>query len=193
VRPPRVLALLLCVSTLALAAFGCGGGGGASYSGTKPAVWAATVCGALAAWAQGLQTDGQQLSADLAGATDIRVVKAKFVTFLEGAETSSGTMVAAISGAGAPAVKDGAAIQQQLVSGLRAAQASFKRAIARARKLSTTDPQSFSTSVAALGRDVQAELTATGERFQEIGDKYDDKSLNKATSNEPSCQKLKSA
>jgi hypothetical protein len=193
VRPLRALALLLCVSTIAVAASGCGGGGGASYSGTKPDAWAATVCGALTAWAQGLQADSRQLSADLSGATDINVVKAKFVSFLEGAESSSGTMVAKVKGAGAPAVKDGAAIQQQLVSGLQAAQASFKRAIGRAKKLSTTDPRAFSKDVAALGKDVQTELNATGEKFQTIGDKYDDKTLNEATSDEPSCQNLKNS
>lgn len=192
-RPLRVLALLLCASTLALAASGCGGGSGTSYSGAKPDVWAATVCGALADWAQGLQADSKQLGSDLSGATDINVVKTKFVAFLENAERSSGTMVTKIKGAGPPAVKDGAAIQQQLVSGLEGAQTSFKRAVARAKKLSTSDPQAFSTGVAALGKDVETELTATGEKFNTLGDKYDDKSLNQATSNEASCSKISSS
>ncbi len=185
----RGLALLLCVSLLAVAASGCGGGG-KSYSGAKPDVWAATVCGALGDWAQGLKADSAKLSSDLNGERDLNVVKAKFVGFLEQAERSSRTMVTRIGTAGPPAVKDGAAIQQQLVSGLSGAQTSFTRAVVRAKALSTTDPQAFQSGVLALGGDVQKELTAVGNKFTNLGTKYNDASLNKATSNEPSCSKL---
>lgn len=190
-RPLRIVALLLCASTLALAASGCGGGGGgASYSGAKPEVWAATVCGALSDWAQGLQADSRRLGTDLSGATNIATVKAKFIAFLENADRSTGTMLTKIKAAGPPAVKDGAAIQQQLVSGLEKARASFTRAIARGKQLSTTDPQAFSSGVSALGQDVQKELIATGEEFNSLGDTYDDKTLDKATSDEPACNNI---
>ncbi len=187
-RPMRILALLLCALTLALAASGCGGGGGSgtSYSGTKPDAWAATVCGAFADWAQGLEADSKLLGADFSAASDLRTAKTKFVTFLQNAERSFSTMVTKIKAAGPPAVKDGAAIQRQFVSGLEAAQASLARAVARARKLSTTAP-AFASGVASLGREVEAELIATGERFNSLGDKSDDNSLNEATSKEPSC------
>ena len=188
-RPVRALALLLCVSTLALAASGCGGGG-KSYSGTKPDVWAATVCGAVGTWTQGLKASSAQLSSGLGGTTDIKVVKARFIAFLVTAERSSGAMVTTIAAAGAPAVKDGAAIQKELVSGLDGAQESFTHAIERAKKLSTTDPQAFSTGVQALGGDVQKELTAVGTNFSTLGDKYTDTTLNKATSEEPACKKI---
>jgi hypothetical protein len=188
-RTLRVLALLLCASTLALAASGCGGGG-KSFSGAKPDVWAATVCGAVGTWTQGLKASSAQLSSGLSGETDLKVVKARFVSFLETAETSSEAMVTTISAAGAPAVKDGAAIQNDLVTGLEAAQASFTHAVARAKKLSTTDPQAFATGVQALGSDVQKELTDVGTRFNTLGDKYDDTSLNKATSEEPACSMI---
>ena len=188
-RPLRVFALLLCASTLAAAASGCGGST-KTYSGAKPEAWAATVCGALGDWAQGLKADSAQLTSDLRGTTDIKVVKAKFVAFLEKAERSSRTMVTRIGAAGPPAVKDGAAIEQQLVSGLSGAQASFTRAIARAKALPTADPQAFGKSVQALGGDVQKELTAVGDKFTKLGDTYKDGTLNKATSSEPSCAKI---
>jgi hypothetical protein len=188
-RVARPTAVFLCASTLALAAAGCGGSS-KSYSGTKPDVWAATVCGALGDWAEALKADSDQLGSDLRGTTDLRVVKAKFVAFLEDAERKSRTMITTITGAGAPAVKDGGAIQTQLVSGLGGAQASFARAIAKAKKLPTDNPQAFSTGVQALGSDVQKELTATGENFRKLGDKYDDDALNDATSDEPSCKKI---
>jgi hypothetical protein len=190
VRIARLLLLVLCVSTLAFAAAGCGGGGGKTYAGTEPDVWAATVCGALGEWAKGLKAESDQLGSSLRGTTDLNVVKQRFVAFLERAERSSRTMVTRISGAGAPAVKDGAAIQEQLVRGLAGAQASFARAIVRAKELPTTNPQAFSTGVQSLGTDVQEELTAVGEKFNSLGDRYDDDSLNEATSNEPACSEI---
>jgi hypothetical protein len=192
-RFAQTIAVFLCASTLALAAAGCGGGSSKSYSGAKPDAWAKTVCGALSDWAQGLQADSQKLGSDLSGATNINAVKTRFVSFLQGAETSTGTMVTKIKGVGPPAIKDGAAIQGQLVDGLEEATASFTRAVARAKKLSTTDPQAFSTGVRTLGSDVEKELTATGEKFNSLGDRYDDKSLNEATSKEPACSQISGA
>jgi hypothetical protein len=190
VRIARLLILVLCVSTLAFAAVGCGGGDGKTYAGTEPDAWAATVCGALGDWAKGLKAESDRLGSSLRGTTDLKVVKRRFVAFLERAERSSRTMVTRISGAGAPAVEDGAAIQEQLVRGLAGAQASFARATVRARKLPTTNPQAFSTGVQSLGTDVQEELTAVGEKFNSLGERYDDDRLNEATSNEPSCAEI---
>lgn len=190
-RAQRILVLLICASTLALAASGCGGGGdGTSYSGTKPETWAATVCGALSDWAVGLKADSQRLGSDLSSATAIKTVKAKFVTFLENAERSTRRMLTTIKGAGPPAVKDGAAIQRQLVNGLEQGRASFERAVARAKKLSTADRLAFSSGVGALAQDVQKELAATSEEFGDLGDRYDDETLNQATSNESSCSNI---
>ncbi|MEK6273936.1 MAG: hypothetical protein AABM30_01200 [Actinomycetota bacterium] len=190
-RVAQTIAVFLCASTLALAAAGCGGSS-KSYSGTKPDVWASTVCGALGDWAEALKADSNRLGSALSGTTDLKVVKAKFVAFLENAERRSRTMITKITGAGAPAVKDGGAIQTQLVSGLGGAQASFARAIAKAKRLPANNPQAFSAGVQALGSDVEKELTATGENFQKLGDKYDDDTLNEATSDEPACKKISS-
>lgn len=187
----RLFALLLCVSTLALAASGCGGGGGGtSYSGTRPDAWAATVCGALADWARGLKADSDRLSSDLSGASDLRTVKTKFIAFLQNAERSSGIMVTEIKGAGPPAVKDGPAIQRELLKGLNGAEASFTHAIVKAKNLPTANSQAFGEGVATLGREVEAELTATSEKFNTLGDRYDDETLNEATSKEPACTSL---
>jgi hypothetical protein len=188
-KPLRALAIVICVSTFALAASGCGGGG-KSYSGTEPGVWAATVCGAVGDWTRGLQADSAQLSSGLGGTADLKVVKRRFVAFLEGAERKTHTMLATIRGAGAPAVKDGATIQKEFVSGLEGAETSFTHAIARAKKLSTTDGQAFASGVQALGGDVQQELIDVGTKFNTLGDKYEDSTLNKATTDEPSCSMI---
>jgi len=191
VRLPRVLLLLACSSALVGAAAGCGsGGGGTKYSGAKPDAWAATVCGALTDWAQGLQADSRALSADLQNAKDIATVKAKFVVFLESASRSAGTMISKVKAAGPPAVKNGDELQSDLEGGLSAAKRSFEKAVAKAKALPAKDPQAFSTGVSNLGQDVEKELTATGEAFNKLGSKYNDKNLNEATSKEPSCSTL---
>jgi len=190
VRLPRVLLLLACASALVGAAAGCGSGGGTKYSGAKPDAWAATVCGALTDWAQGLQADSRTLSADLQNAKDISTVKAKFVVFLESASRSAGTMISKVKAAGPPAVKNGDELQSDLEGGLSAAKRSFEKAVAKAKALPTKDPQGFSTGVSNLGQDVEKELTATGEAFNKLGSKYNDKNLNEATSKEPSCSTL---
>ena len=189
-RLPRVLVLLACASALAGAAAGCGSGGGAKYSGAKPDAWAATVCGALNEWAQGLQADSRTLSADLQNAKDISTVKARFVRFLESAGSSAGTMISEVKAAGPPAVKNGDQLQSDLEGGLSRTKRSFEKAVAKAKALPTKDPQAFSTGVSNLGQDVEKELTATGEAFNKLGSKYNDKNLNDATSKEPSCSKL---
>jgi len=185
------LLVFSCIFVLALAAAGCGGGGGTKYSGASPDTWAATVCGALTNWAQGLQADSRRLGSGLRNASITRV-KAKFILFLKHAGTSADTMIDRVHRVGPPAVKDGEAIQRELETGLRSARASFGRAEKRANKLPTSNAQSFSSGVTALGRDIRRELRATGEAFYNLGDKYDNEKLNNATSDEPACSTVSS-
>jgi hypothetical protein len=117
-------------------------------------------------------------------------VKRRFIAFLETAQRNTQTMVTSIRGAGAPAVKDGETIQNELVSGLEGAETSFTHAITRAKALSTTDPQAFVKDVQDLGTDVQQELSEVGAKFNTLGDKYEDSTLNKATTDEPACKEI---
>jgi hypothetical protein len=148
------------------------------------------VCGAVGDWTRELKAESAKLGPSLGGATDLNVVKRRFVAFLESAERATQTMVTSIRGAGAPAVKDGEAIQNELVSGLEGAEKSFTVAVVRAKKLSTTDIRAFGSGVQDLGSDVQEELTGVGEKFNTLGDKYEDSTLNKATTDEPACSDI---
>jgi len=188
----RSFLVVSCVSVLALAAAGCGGGGGGTkYSGASPETWAATVCGALTNWAQGLQANSRKLGSGLRNAS-ITTVKARFVVFMKNAGTSADTMIDRVHRVGPPAVEDGEAIQRELETGLRSARASFGRAEKRAKSLSTSNAQSFASGVTALGRDIRKELRATGEAFYNLGDKYGNEQLNNATSDEPACNTVSS-
>jgi hypothetical protein len=177
---------------LLVAAGGCGGSE-KSYSGTKPDTWAATVCGALGEWARGLQSGSARMQADLRGANDVDSVKRRFVAFLKEAESSTGALVDKVKSAGAPAVKDGDAVEQNLEAGLVEAHESFKRAVREAQKLPTKDLRSFTQGVTALGGDVQQELAAIGDDFNSLEDRFDDPALNEATSKAPACRRLTGA
>jgi hypothetical protein len=177
------------LAALACGAAGCGGGGdSSSASGTKPATWASSVCGALQTWRNDLQSGSQQLSIDLRSSRDRTSFKQKLVAFLETAERSSKTMVDQVKAAGAPAIADGPALQRDLESGLSAPRASFAHAVAQARKLPTDNPQAMNTGLATLVQTIQSELTATGRHFSNLDTKYDLGDLNKAMADEPACK-----
>ncbi len=189
-RHGPVLVTVVCTAALALAS-GCGGGGGTKYSGTSPDTWAATVCGALGDWAEGVKTDSETFGTQVGNNSgNLPAVKAKLVIFLEHGEKRSRTMAAKVRSAGPPAVKDGAAIQRDLEGVLGEAEQTFIRAVARAKKLPTRDPQALANGLRNLGSSVQKELSITGRQFQQLGDKYDSDRLDKATSEAPACKKL---
>ena len=183
------LVILLSAVVLAFAAAGCGGGGNSSSaSGTKPETWSSDVCGALQTWENDLKSGSRQLSSDLRSSSDLKSVKQKLITFLQDAEQSTEKMVGDVKAAGAPAVKDGAAIQRDLESGLTSAQASFQRAVTQAKKLPTNNPQALTTGLSTLAQSIQTELTATGNHFSSLEQKYDLGDLNKALADEPACK-----
>jgi hypothetical protein len=165
----RLPVVLLTAIVLAFAAAGCGGGddggnGDSASSAAEPSVWAASVCGALA----------------------------RFVTFLEDAEESSGEMVDKVEEAGPPNVSQGEAIQNDLVGTLGDVQQSFSQAVDKANELSTSSLQSFSSGVSKLSEDVQDHLATTGGEFNSLSDRYQSPELDDATDGEPACQQFSS-
>jgi hypothetical protein len=196
VTPVRLFVTLLSALVLAFAAAGCGGGGdngnGDSGSGTAPDAWAATVCGALGDWVQSLQTGSNELGTAMRDTTDLKAVKARFVSFLEDAEKSSGEMVEKVKEAGPPDVSQGEAIQDELVEALTKVEQSFSNAVDRANELSTSSVQSFTAGVGNLSESVQNNLSATGREFNQLSDKYEAPELDEATDGEPACQQFSS-
>ena len=186
----RILAVVLCVSTLAVAAAGCGSSGGSSKTGAKPDAWAAEVCGALRDWAQGLKSSSTSLNAQLATATSIEAAKAKFIAFLDTAAKTADVMVARVRKEGPPAVDKGEALQSDLEAALGRFGTSFRHASTKARKLPTNNRQAFSSGVTSLGKDVVTELAATGDVFTKLGERFKDKDLSNATKNQPACQRV---
>ncbi len=186
-RPLRVMAVLLCASTLAVAAVGCGGGGGTKSTGTKRNTWAANVCGAMTEWGLGLQADSKNLAK---GNPNLQTRKTRLVALLEKTVRRADTMIAKVKAAGPPAVKNGPKLQAELVIGLRRTRKSVHDAVPQAKALPTTNRNAFSKGVVVLGAGIDKELAAIGREFKRIGVKYRNKDLNKAISREPACKSL---
>ena len=196
--PVRLLMVLLSAAVLMFAAAGCGGGDGGdggngdSAAATAQDVWAASVCGALGTWVKSLQAGSQDLSAALGNTKDLKTVKARFVTFLENAEKTSGEMVEKVKDAGPPDVSQGEAIQDDLIAALTKVQQSFSNAVDKANQLSTSSLQSFSNGVGKLSQSVQNNLSATGTEFNALSERYQAPELDDATDGEPACQQFSS-
>ena len=184
------LVILVSAAALALAAAGCGGGGddSASTSGTKSETWAPQVCNALLTWERDLRSGSRQMSADIRSSTNLKEVKRRLVAFLQSAEQSSEKMVGEVKGAGAPAVKDGPALQSDLETGLSQTITSFHRAVTQAKKLPTTNPQVLATGMTTLAQTIQSEVSAIGAHFTSLDTKYDTTELKQAMADEPSCK-----
>jgi len=185
----RLVALLSVLATLAFAAAGCGdSGSSSSTSGTKPETWSASVCSALQTWESDLRKGSQQLISDIHTSRDLKSVKQKLVAYLQRSEQGSAKMVDQVKAAGAPAVKDGPALQRDLVSGLTRARTSFQRAVAQAKKLPTNNPRAMTTGLSTIPETIQSELAATSQRFSNLDTKYDLGDLNEAMAKEPACK-----
>lgn len=163
----RLLLVALCLSTLSVAASGCGDGGS---SGAKAGDWAADVCSAASEWAAGIQADGQTVG----GGQNLKGVKAKYVTFLEKAVRRSDTLLFKVKAAGPPPGKNGDALERDV----KAARDSLSNALPKAKALPTTDQPTFSRKVFELGKDVGKKLAAMGQTFSRLGG--------------PACKKLSS-
>ena len=87
-------------------------------------------------------------------------------------------------------MKDGEAIQNELVSGLEGARDELHPRDRTGEEAVHDRCSGVPTGVQDLGSDVQQELTAVGAEFNTLGDKYEDTTLNKATSDEPACSEI---
>jgi hypothetical protein len=181
----RRFLIVVSSATLAFAAVGCGGGGNTSYPGEKPDAWAADVCGAFGDWVLAMQVASQVLQN---GRRDVRSKKVKFVDFLEKAVQRSDTMLSKVKATGPPAIKNGDALQRDLEAVVKGARDSFASTLPKAKALPTTNKSTYSRGVRDLSKDPGKKLATMGQTFNRLIKK--DKSLKKATSNDPACKKL---
>jgi hypothetical protein len=121
--------------------------------------------------------------------SDLKSRKANYVVFIGKAFQRSDMLLSKVKAVGPPAVKNGATLQSNLESAIRAVRKSFAAAVPGANALPTTSQPTFSRGVHDLSKDPGKKLAAMGQTFNQLHNK--DKSLNKAMSQDAACQKLR--
>jgi hypothetical protein len=127
----------------------------------SPAGYAASICASAAEWNRRLRQRATDFSTKQGGVTDLNLVRQNLVDYLDALATDTDAFVAAVQGAGTPPVKNGASIEADILSGLRAASQSYRAAATQAGNLPTNDPTAFATGVTSLAATIQQQTKAT--------------------------------
>jgi hypothetical protein len=186
-------------TALSLAA--CSGGsssGGSSASGPSPSPsqasvsasrWAGEVCGRITTWVNQLQSSSNSAVSGLSG-TNLQQIKSQFVNFLGGAVTSTNTMISGVQAAGAPAVPNGRAIAQGLVSGLQGIQSAFVQAQSQAQALPADNATALNNGAQALTTTLQNAGNQVKTSLNSLDQRYPSAELDAALRNQAACQPL---
>ena len=181
-------------SVLALAA--CGGGSssnGSSSSSTRASLsatqWAGQVCGRITTWVNQLQSSSNNAVSGLNG-TNLQQIKTQFVNFLGGAVSSTNVMISGVQAAGAPAVPNGRAIAQGLVSGLQGIQSAFVQAQTQAQALPADNPTALSSGAQGLATSLENAGNQVKTSLNSLDQRYPSTELDAALRNQAACQSL---
>jgi hypothetical protein len=168
----RCGATTACILGLA-AASAAGAQAAAAPPAATPAAWAGKVCTSLNTWQNAVERTS-------ATASPSRTVLLAEIT---GLVTRTGTMTKALASAGAPAVPQGAAIQQAL----QHAASTFASALAadrvKAKKLPAAGGKGATALLAAIAKQGQV----VGMRFITLGTSFNSSEFNDALEQSPIC------
>jgi hypothetical protein len=184
----RVLAMF--VVSFLLAAFGAAGVTAAGAATSSAGEYAEALCTNLTSWQQEISDGEATVQADLQNAQSVSEVKTTFVQFLDDAVASGKVVVSELKAAGAPDVKDGAAVATTVRTAFAGIVKVFESARSDAKKLSTTDDSKFTAGVTKIQKSLDAASQKFGKAFTAAGKKYDTKELDTAFNAEPACSQL---
>jgi hypothetical protein len=203
---PRGLAVAAAVLGLGITGVACGGGSSTSSgstsstssssssttaSGKTVSQWVGQICSNLASYKNGLQTEGNNLQAQLNNVTDLQQAKTGLVNFMNSAVSSTNNLVSQVQAAGPAPTKDGAAISQALVGGFQQLGVAFTGAQTQAQALPTDDPQAFANQAKTLGTSLQQASSQISANFDSATKKFPGDNLNAAANANPACQSVK--
>jgi hypothetical protein len=127
----------------------------------SPTGYVASICASGAEWNRRLQQRATDFSNKQAGVADLNLVRQNLIDYLNALAADTDAFVDAVQGAGTPPVKNGASVEADILSGLRATAQSYRDAATQAGSLSTSDPTSFASGVTALAATIKQETKAT--------------------------------
>ena len=167
---------------------------GSSTSSTKASLsatqWASQVCGRITTWVNQLQSSSNGAVSGLNG-SNLPQIKAQFVSFLGGAVASTNTMISGVQAAGAPAVPNGQAIAQGLVSGLQGIQSAFVQAQTQAQALPADNATALSNGAQGLATSLENAGNQVKTSLNSLDQRYPSTELDAALRNQAACQSLR--
>jgi hypothetical protein len=161
-----------------------------AYAKTVPVkTWVNGICTNLVDWQNDLEQQSDTFQSTVTDSNSIAEVKALFVDFLDGAITSTRTMIANVKALGTPKVADGKGIAGVITNGVTEVQAGFKEALASAKTLPTKQA-SFKAQLDKITKKLDASSDRASEIFDSAKKKYDTKSVDAARKSDTDCAAL---
>ena len=174
-RAPAVVLALIGIISIA----GCGG-----RTGTEPAAWARSVCGALNPWRTEISDLTLKAQQELGTAKTAAQAKTNVVTLLSGAELSSEKARRGIAEAGVPKVDRGDEIAKHFVASLEKARDAYGHAKSTVTALPTTDAKAFYAAVRSAFDTLREEYAKSALDTEHVGSR----DLQKAFDEVPECR-----
>jgi hypothetical protein len=154
---------------------------------TEPRAWAQQVCASVGTWQKQLQRRSAALNHVKAG--DLRGLRSKLVTFLNGVVTDTDVLIASVDRAGAPSVAHGPDIQRLLHEGFAQTRAYFAEDVVAAKALPVGSPAKFAAGATALGKSIDRQGKLISAAFDKIDKQYGSTQLDGAMAL-PACSAL---
>jgi hypothetical protein len=185
VRLPRRLAALATVVLLA-SVFTAATSARPAARDTSANAWVAQVCTAMSAWKSHVVQRSTKVSQS--NATSLTQLHAVLVSFLAGIVADTDKMIAATDAAGTPSGSHGKEVASALHTGLTRLRGYFAQDLAKAKKLSRTDPQKFSAGASALSAALSKQADQIVASFDAIDKQYPSSELDRALKTQPACR-----
>jgi hypothetical protein len=185
-----VAGVFLLAGVCVAAACGGNGGGDGEAAGVEPAEWVDTVCTSLVSWRDDIQGSSEELQQSAGGSANLEEALSLLTSFLDDAVTRTDDLIAAVGGAGTPAVDQGAEISADLQAALQDARDVLATASDTAQELPADDPAAFASGAQELAGSIQTGLNEVGGTFDELNETYDTPELEEAFEDSEACSEL---
>lgn len=164
-------------------------GAGAKATTAKPAAcWSATLCSSVTSWFHAIQKNDDDVSNQLAGASDLLTAQTEISTSLGQDMALTDQTVTKLQQLGVPNVKNGAKIANAFIEAFVSSKADFSAAQAKAQALPTDDVDAFTAGSADIDTSVSAATDPVTSAFSAINTLDSSGNLIKAFSGQKSCK-----
>jgi hypothetical protein len=183
-------ARMTAVAVLVAALAGCGSAGGSSggsagVSTVSPAAYVHSLCGAIYPWERDVVVSGVKLQEGLGLVKTPPQAKLLLQAYITTVSSDTDTAVTRLRSAGTPAVKNGSAIQGQVLGAFSQLSSAYHQALVQVNALPTASRSDFRTGIGRL----QILLSSVGGISQRLkSGPLTSPELHKAAARDPACR-----